>query len=624
MKIRGHRIELGEIEYHLNKHFAGHPVAVESIKPFDSQGVKRLIAFVAIKNDATNISSGNLGPGFPILPVHPSYEWHEQWSNFRSHTILPSFMVPDYAMSLDNLPKMASQKIDRKALREYVSQMTLVQLRAHSTHYKEPEYLRTDVLSVTEQTLQQMWAKVLNIEEKDIKPHHSFLSLGGDSIKAITLVRNAQANNIQCFLSDLLSARNLSDMAASIDTDRSVVPGTSYSSFSSLDLESNELEHFLKTAIASNIPYQLADIEDVIEGSDFQADCALGIAGESLHVFDFGGVDACRLERACKELLAETAVLRTVFTAHQRHFYQVILRPAAYPFSFKNYRCNSSDFIERLTRQLHTMIIRRPWKLGTANVRFIYLNCSDNKGEGSRLLLQASHAYYDGTSLQRLQERLVSLYEGIRTDPLVPHFPEFMNESLKTRQNAEDYWRKVLAGSSNTYLFGRPRYAPYLIKPSGYATRDVPNPAMKKSGFSNSVLVLALWALLLGELTNTTDVVFADFRRCRNLPIRGIEDMIGCCAGNVPVRLNTSSSTVRQLLEKATDQQLSSAPHEAMGWHKIVERCTDWPKSTRLSTSVINHAMEEKGFVKAAGTCWKTWTLDVYDPPGCKLLFQWD
>ncbi|WP_156489523.1 amino acid adenylation domain-containing protein [Bradyrhizobium sp. DOA1] len=97
VKIRGHRIELEEID-----------LAVQSLA-----GVRRALAVVLDGSDGTEIAVAYVADR-----VIPSRE-----ITARCREMLPAYMCPAKIVQLDELPRNANGKVDRKAARAFIEQM---------------------------------------------------------------------------------------------------------------------------------------------------------------------------------------------------------------------------------------------------------------------------------------------------------------------------------------------------------------------------------------------------------------------------------------------------------------------------------------------------------------------
>jgi len=149
VKIRGYRIELGEIEQALSTHKASGQ-AVVIARAINNTTDKELIAY------ATGAATA------------------EDLKTYLKER-LPSYMVPNYYVRLDNIPLTSNGKVDRKALPN-----------PEGTGLQQGEYIAPN--TEAEKKLVKIWSEVLGIEEATLSINADFFDLGGHSIKAIRLL----------------------------------------------------------------------------------------------------------------------------------------------------------------------------------------------------------------------------------------------------------------------------------------------------------------------------------------------------------------------------------------------------------------------------------------------------
>ncbi|SFD90409.1 non-ribosomal peptide synthetase [Paracidovorax konjaci] len=148
VKIRGLRIEPGEIEATLLRHPAVLQAAV--VVHEDAHAGKLLVAYY-VPADGAPLDSF-------ALKAHVAQH-------------VPDYMVPSAFVALDSLPLGPTGKLDRRALPAPLAPT------ARNT-YTAPR-------SAAEQTLAELWARALKVEQVGI--HDNFFELGGHSLMAIQL-----------------------------------------------------------------------------------------------------------------------------------------------------------------------------------------------------------------------------------------------------------------------------------------------------------------------------------------------------------------------------------------------------------------------------------------------------
>ncbi|HEX2080216.1 MAG TPA: amino acid adenylation domain-containing protein, partial [Longimicrobium sp.] len=155
VKVRGYRIELGEVEAALRQHPGVHEAVV--VVRGQSADEKRLVAYVTAR------------AGSELADA--------QVRDFVRRR-LPEPMIPSAVVVLDEMPRTANGKLDRKALPAPPSV-------AETTVYEAPR-------TPTEERLAAIWAEVLRVER--VSRDANFFDLGGHSLlatQAVVRVRDA-------------------------------------------------------------------------------------------------------------------------------------------------------------------------------------------------------------------------------------------------------------------------------------------------------------------------------------------------------------------------------------------------------------------------------------------------
>ncbi|WP_186098327.1 amino acid adenylation domain-containing protein [Burkholderia gladioli] len=181
VKIRGFRIELGEIEAALSA-LPGVREALVMARE-DEPGEKRLVAY------------------FVADAAHAQHDVADLRAEL-SRT-LPDFMLPAAFVALERFPLTANGKIDRKALPRPAQTVDAQQ-------YVAP---RTSI----EERLAAIWAQVLHLDRVGI--HDNFFAVGGDSIRAVSVLSKAKAQGLEFALVDLFTRQSIANLAQALTLD---------------------------------------------------------------------------------------------------------------------------------------------------------------------------------------------------------------------------------------------------------------------------------------------------------------------------------------------------------------------------------------------------------------------
>lgn len=580
VKLHGQRIELGEIEHHVMRCTPPEWFPIIHILDLSESGRgATLTAFVHIRMESTTASSSEV----TTLAITEDTRTTLNHLRLGLEQVLPSHMIPSAFIPVSHMPLTAGGKVDRAALKKIGESLTGEDLRSyflgHQTVFRLPS-------TGMERRLQSLWTKVLNIEAESVGAESSFLRIGGDSVAAMRLSASAREEGISLAVRDIFFSPKLEDMSKAATLISSVISaGVPYSPFSSLNIE--DLPEFLKTIVYSQIPNRADEIEDILRGTDYQR-WVLGCGQlktrgyNNYFTFRFkGALDLSQLQLACEKLIDHHPILRTVFITHKHQLFQVILKNVA-P-EFVQLECRDDPDLRQSILQEDMAL---PVPLGQTSIRFILLNYGPHDHE---LLMRVSHGQYDGISLPILVRDLKATYFGEEFSSSLP-YSAFIHGSSQTTKvsDAEQFWREELEGSMMTKVLAHkaPSYS-YPVNKS--LKRIVPAPSTLSQGITFATAVKTAWAFVLSQISGSSDVVFGQITTGRNAPIQGIDEVVGPCMNLVPVRAHLDAQrSISDILQQIQNKHLDMSAYESLGFQDIIEKCTNWPKWTRVS-SILQH-----------------------------------
>src|SRR5690606_33027966 len=112
------------------------------------------------------------------------------------------FAMPDEVVAVVALPRTAAGRLDRAALPQR-------QARPRgSAGHDEP-------MGPMEEALAALWREVLGVE--DVGRHDSFFDLGGDSMRGIQVVAQANRIGLDFALRDLIEHQTIAQLAVAVD-----------------------------------------------------------------------------------------------------------------------------------------------------------------------------------------------------------------------------------------------------------------------------------------------------------------------------------------------------------------------------------------------------------------------
>ncbi|BAJ03955.1 amino acid adenylation domain-containing protein [Shewanella violacea] len=251
VKVRGYRIELGAIESVLND-YQGISQAVVVLKQIETK--KKVVAYVVANNEAIDIAE---------LGEHLSQA-------------LPSYMLPNLILPLDDIPLNPNGKVDRGLLEK---------MEINS----EKSINFTSPVTDNEIKMTAIWQDVLAVSSVGL--HDDFMELGGHSLLVMSLISEVnQEFNANVSINDIYESATVAKLLAVVENN-DYEQGSNLVEFPNVHLSKTELTqvkplflvHGLGGHLASfyplvkNLKQQLHDVYDIdiavygLEANGFKA-----------------------------------------------------------------------------------------------------------------------------------------------------------------------------------------------------------------------------------------------------------------------------------------------------------------------------------------------------------------
>ncbi|XCW06145.1 amino acid adenylation domain-containing protein [Streptomyces sp. HUAS MG47] len=511
IKIRGHRIEPGEIE----SAFMACPGIAQAavLAREDHRGVKRLVAYLVGDGDHTDTEAAV--------------------SAARAHVAdtLPDHMAPSAVVVLDGpLPLTPNGKLDSRAL-------------------PEPRWTALSGADApagpVETALAALFADVLGLPSVGV--HDSFFELGGDSIVAIQLVNRAREAGLALTPRDVFRLRTVAALARVAGEAEPPAP------LAPVELDEDALP-----------------VSPLQEGFYFHA--AFDEEAADLYVvqelLDLDGLfDPDRLRRALQLVLDRHPLLRASY--RQLPGGEVVQRLAEHvvlPWR----QADTADLpIDELLAadRAERFDLERPPLMRATLIR---------DGRRHRLLLTLHHIIADGWSVTVLLRELAAAYQGDALPAPVDPRPYLSWLAGRDRDAARDAWRRALAGldeptrltapadaGDGQRTSARPEHVDARL-PEDFTTEL--NAFARTHGLTLSTVVHGAWALLLGALTGSRDVVFGTTVSGRTTEVAGLDSAVGLFINTVPARVTLRpDEPLGGLLGRVQDEHAALLDHQHLG-----------------------------------------------------------
>ena len=560
VKVRGYRIEPGEVEAALTTHpgVAGAVVLAREDRPGD----RRLVAWVAA-------SMGDMAGERPRV------------ADLRLHlqSRLPEYMIPSVFVVLDELPRTANGKVDRRALPAPDARTTGL-----DRVYAPP---RTEL----ERRLAAIWAEILGVDRVGL--HDTFWDLGGHSLLATRVVsRLRDALGVELPLRALFEEPTLAGLCRRIAGLRGgegappLVPqpreGALPLSFAQLRLW--VLDRFERGSTVYNMPG------------------ALRIRGP---------LRPEALAAALEEIVRRHEILRTVFPRIDGEPVQVVLpfTPGRVPglLPVVDLGALPAAAREGETARL-TAGIRRPFDLAAGPLLRATLVALG--GEDHQLLLDMHHIVSDGWSVGVLVRELSALCNALAAgEPApLPELPvQYADFALWQRQWLASgvldaqlaYWRGQLAGVPQLELpWDRPR--PRVQTFRGAATPAPLSSALagelerlgRRRGATLFMTLLAAFQTLLHRHSGQEDFAVGTPISGRNRSES--EGLIGFFVNTLVLRADLAGDpTFPELLGRVRETALAAYAHQDVFFERLVEELAPERDLSRTPVFQVAFSLQE-------------------------------
>jgi aryl carrier-like protein len=559
------------VEHHVRRCFAGaRDVVAEVVTPVEAGRAPFLATFVWVDNVDNMDSEGREGiiaaPTEAFRAAIPAAETALQEA-------VPAYMVPAVFLPLTAVPLTATGKTDRRRLRELAAGLSRADIEA----YTVPAAAKRQPATAAEQTLQGLWARVLNLPPDSIGADDSFFRLGGDSISAMRLAGAARADGCNLGVADVFNHPVLSRLAVAASSSCSEISVASEPTPFSL-LSPGTYEQ-----ITLSLPFSKDILQDALPTTQLQADWVHSQQCTYFLLEIHGPVDLDRLRAACQYLCVKHPLLRSVFMPSDYGVLQVILRQLDTDMA----RFPSDQDPLAAAKSICRQDANTPLPLGTPPFKVSLVSRNDHHHV---LITRLSHAQYDGVCLPVLYHDLAAAYQGEALHP-APNFSAYLQYRLSQRnQGVYQFWKEFLHDATMTTLdysiIGGVDSS--AIETAVHVTRRIPLPS-PPPGITMATVVKTAWSYVLARLTHRTDLVFGHVVNGRSVPIPESDRILGPCVNIIPVRVILQPQwTAFDLLAHVQSQYSRLLPFETSEMRDIVEHCTSWSSRTRFG-SIVQH-----------------------------------
>ncbi|KAJ5319111.1 uncharacterized protein N7506_011815 [Penicillium brevicompactum] len=561
VKIRGKRVEIGEVEGAIRPHLISDEVViVEAAFPRDMENTPVLVGFLYVPTHQKSPTTP-----CPLLR-QPDTFFQTQITHLdvEVRACLPEWMSPAVYMPLAEIPKTASGKTDRCALRQLISEMTWQQMEAYMRKGDVPQVRpRSDI----EVALHGLFAQALNRDGESFGIHENFLRLGGDSIKAIALVQLCKRVDMSLTLGDIIEYGTVAQL-------------TQVAGLVSHEItDDGKLEKIPTTAIQEQLEALCVvpdDVEEVNLCSPMQEGILLSqlknprqYAIRVLYTPQLSKatptLDIGRLCNAWSRLLERHAMLRTIFVTNISSHLSAVQAQLKTGSALRV--CHHEDDMDAQDLFSQHQSPRAPSALPQ-------LSLHTTPSGQPKLEIEISHAATDGLSMSIIARDLAMFYSGCDMNPSQFRFADYV-EYQKATHNSESllYWENYLQGlDSSQFPTDKDGLCPesgpmpvhhrYSAVAADVGPTEIYSSLTRDTGITLATVVKLAWSLVLRTICRTDDVCFGYLTAARDAPVKDVVDGIGPLVNLMICRQQFDPSlTVEVALQSIQSDFVKSLPH---------------------------------------------------------------
>jgi amino acid adenylation domain-containing protein/non-ribosomal peptide synthase protein (TIGR01720 family) len=322
-----------------------------------------------------------------------------------------------------------------------------------------------------------------------------------------------------------------------------------------------------------------------------------GLYFEQVACLITGEIHPATLRAAWQWLVNRHSVLRTAFYHDGLQSLQIVCREAEVPWQDIDWQGLSVDEQRRQREQLMAQERQRGFDLVQAPLMRFHL--IREKADSCRLVWHHHHILLDGWCLPILFREMSLVYAALlrQQPPSLPpaqdyrHFIAWLTQQDKNA--ARHYWQEKLAGFSSPTPIPLSRQGltektldpKHVCLPLSAVTNQRIHYLARQRRVTTNTLVLTAWAILLGRYSGESDVVFGATTSGRNVPLVGIENMVGLLINTLPLRVKLKGNPVDlshtlQNQQQADNQYAYTSLADIQSW-------SETPNGTALFDSLV-------------------------------------
>ncbi|GEL05492.1 non-ribosomal peptide synthetase [Rummeliibacillus stabekisii] len=515
VKIRGYRIELGEIEAAIRNHEQVNEALITQM----IDGIEDVLC-------AYYVSKEKL-----------------KEEEIRNHLIecLPDYMVPKYLIRIDMMPLNKNGKVAKE-------------------HLPLPSFDDIDVdghqeLTDTQNKLVDIWKSILT-DSVNFRINDSFFSIGGHSLKAITLLAKINKEfNVNFSMKDIFKLQTVEALSNKIDNMKT----------------SKKYSYIVPTEAKSSYPISLTQKRLFILNEIYPNQKVYNIpVCYKLNQ----PLDVVRFERCLNDLVERNEILRTTFKMENNQPVQIVHEDAK--ITVETVALSSTQLDHYTENFMHNFDLA---KLPLFRVEYVEVD-----REECYLYMDFHHIILDGLSINFYLHQLFNMY--MEKDVAVQHIQYKDYATWLSTQEVKDsieekseYWLKHIGDEPPILELSLDKQRPVVQTFEGKTIHFEIAPLLEKKlrSFAKQyqttpfTVMFSAFNILLSKYTRQEDIIVGTTVSGRNHP--DIDEMLGMFVNTLAIRsFPEKEKTFERFLHETHDLLIKSYENQEYPFEELVDR----------------------------------------------------
>lgn len=293
------------------------------------------------------------------------------------------------------------------------------------------------------------------------------------------------------------------------------------------------------------------------------------------------GMSIDRARRAWAKVVKSLELLRTRIIEHDGEILQAVLKE-----SFDWVECDSFHDYLQADRQ-------RQVTFGSSLSRFALTH---HGPDASRWLIwSVHHALFDSWSMSLIMEALNDACNEQLIGDYTPFTPFIQHLSRIDGSKMESYWQKYLQGCSKGDIFPNIRQQSSASETNTILRQSLGELRSPYNNITVSSMIRAAWALVAGQASASSSVVFGATVFGRAAAVANIEEIAAPTFATVPVFIELRrDEPVQGYICRVHHESLEMMPYEQTGLHRISKLSAACRSACSFQTLLIVQSSKQK------------------------------